>query len=226
MSFAAYNGVQQSTNNSCGAFALAAALVHLNRATVPALLDAANLKSNGWGQLAPKNLALAIYQTTGCLNINTGIVPRTATYQYANPVVNMNPPSALLYMAAKHGVKEANISYNAAAQAFFTATGVTNASAGGLNLLEMETDIIHTPFYANITAPVNYNRLPVANEVHLILVNNYSHWVVISNNELYNPGNGFVGAYTINNPFTNINYNNGAPQTLQFSGMWISLMQP
>lgn len=223
MSFAAYNGVQQTTANSCGAFALAAALVHLGRIDATYILNTADL-AQGFNQRRSALLAEFIYQSTG--NLLLDHANGDATYQYLNPVSDMNAPSALACKATEFGVTHINSFYNNAAGLVFSAFQVTNAGAG-VNLLDTEINLINPPRYGNVNGPVDYDELPAINEVHLLLVNNNDHWVVISNNQLYNPGDGFVGPYTANHPLplTAISYNNGADQHLPFCGLWMSLIR-
>ncbi len=234
MPFNNYNNIVQATPNSCGAFALAAALSDL--LPIPlSILDVAN-PNNRYTVANPASataFAEYIYSITGNLLLNPLAHPQTATYQYQVPVADMNPPSALVYVASSLGVNAANIfaDYNNAAAALFQAFGVTNFPAPNPNLLATEINIIGgPPAYGNPVGPMNYGTLPAANEVHLLLVGNADHWIAINQNQVYDPGTGFVGAYTTTpgvvtaaNPLTAINYNNGAPQVQNFCGLWIAM---
>lgn len=224
MSFAAYNNVVQTTPNSCGAFALAAALAHVGQVQITDILNTANL-AQGFNQPGPQSLAQHIYQVTGCLDLDMANL--NATYQYQAPVADMNPPSALAYMAVRFGINPANLStnYNNAAELAFNAIAVVNNGGQG-NLFLTEQALINPPVYGNVTGPLDYNVLPAANEAHLLLVNNNTHWIVINNNQVYDPGTGYVGAYTVNNPFplATITYTVGnLVNVFQFDGIWIKL---
>jgi hypothetical protein len=224
MSFAAFNNVIQTSPNSCGAFALAAALSHLGRVQITNVLNTADL-AQGFNQPGPQSLAQLIYQVTGNLDIDFANL--NATYRYQAPVADTNPPSALAYMAVRFGVTAANITinYNNAAEQAFSAIAVVNNGGAG-DLLNTEIALINSPTYGNVNGNVNYGVLPAANEAHLLLVNNNTHWIVITNNQVYDPGTGFVGAYVVNHPLplTTLTYIlNGIVEAFQFSGLWIKL---
>ena len=224
MSFAAFNNVVQTTPNSCGAFALAAALVHLGQVQVTNVLNTADL-AQGFNQPGPQSKGQFIYQVSGCLNLD--FVNGNATYRYQAPVADMNPPSALAYMAVRNGITPGNITinYNNAAGLVFSAIAVVNNGGAG-DLLNTEIALINSPAYGNVNGNVNYNALPGANEAHLLLVNNNTHWIVINNNQVYDPGTGYVGAYVANNPLplATITYTlNDVAQVFQFNGLWIKL---
>jgi hypothetical protein len=235
MSFNNFNGVMQGNNNKCGAYALAAALDHVrNNMTCPRKQLNTNNISQGYSVVmatpfvtAPAALAQGIYETTGNLTLNP--VKNEATYAYANPVDGTNPPSALVYIASQFGLgrQQLLVCYTAAGKTIFENFTVTNAGAD-INLLATETDLI-TP-YGNVNGPLNYTALPAANEAHLMLVNQADHWIVITNNQCYDPGSGTVGPYTVNNPavvaptvqspLTQINFDG---HVYPFSGLWIRL---
>lgn len=225
MPFANYNGVVQTTPNSCGAFALGAALEHIGLAHTTNVLDTANLV-NGFNQPGPQAFAQSIYQVTGCIDIDFAAL--TATYQYQAPVANTNPPSAILYMAVELGANPANIltRYNNAAGAAFGAIHVLNPGAAG-TLLNTEINLINPPALGNVNGPVNYLALPVGGEAHILLVNGNTHWIVISNNQLYDPATGYVGPYVANAPLplVTISYHiGGIAHVYPFSGLWIRLV--
>jgi hypothetical protein len=224
MPFAAFNNVVQTTPNSCGAFALAAALVHLGRLQVTNVLNTADL-AQGFNQPGPQSQAQNIYQVTGCLNLD--FVHLNATYRYQAPVADMNPPSALAYMAVRYGTTPGNITinYDDAADQTFSAIAVVNNGGAG-DLLNTEIALINSPAYGNVNGNVDYTALPGLNEAHLLLVNNNTHWIVINNNQVYDPGTGYVGAYVVNNPLplATLTYTlNNVAQVFQFSGLWIRL---
>jgi len=220
MPFNNYNGVEQTSTNSCGAFALAAALDHIGHANYTNILDTANL-ANGFTAAGPAAFAQSIYQITGCLNLGLN----TATYQYEAPVEDMNPPSALAYMAVQHGANPANIMtrYNNAAMATFQAMNVTNPG-GAPDLLNTEIGLINPPALGNIVGPTDYIALPVGGQAQLLLVNDNAHWIAINSFQVYDPGTGFVGPYAADPGFTAFTYVfNGAPRSYTFSGLWIQL---
>jgi hypothetical protein len=237
MSFANYNGVVQVGNNSCGAFALAAALSDLKNLPLKRLdtLHVANRYSSN--TTTPANFATSLYQITGCLLLQGNPLPPhnpppSATYQYMNPVQNMNPPSALAYVACKNGVQPANIfvKYNNVASNLFQAYPVTNGGTIG-SLLANEISIIGTaPIYGNPVGITDYIALPGANQAHLLLVGNFDHWVALNANEIYDPATGFVGPYVTTphpvnaqNPLTRLTYNNGDVHNLNFCGLWMEM---
>jgi hypothetical protein len=224
MPFANYNGVVQTTPNSCGAFALAAALDHIGVANIMNVLDTANL-ANGFTQPGPQAFAQSIYQVTGCLDIDFGAL--TATYQYQAPVADTNPPSALAYMAVQSGAAAGNvlIRYNNAAFVAFAAIAVLNAGGAG-NLLATEINLINAPAFGNVVGPINYLALPAPGEAHLLLVSGNTHWIAINNLEVYDPATGFVGPYVVNAPLPLVNLTyvmGGMPHPYVFDGVWISL---
>ncbi|WP_315823808.1 hypothetical protein [Paraflavitalea speifideaquila] len=131
MSFAAYNNVVQTTTNSCGAFALAAALTHLGKAQVANLLNTADL-GQGFNLPGPQALAQKIYQVTGCLNLDMANLH--ANYRYQSPTSDRNPSAALAYMAVYYGVDPAHlyINYNNAGEQTFNAVQVVNNGGAGI----------------------------------------------------------------------------------------------
>lgn len=235
MSFAAYNGVQQTTANSCGAFALAAALSHTGYAPADVLINELNTTNlaNGFNQPGPRAFAQRLYQITGCLFIDFA-PPAKATYQYQKPVADMNPPSALAYMASKMLVPVARLAirYNNVAQAVFSNITVTNPGVPALNnLLQIETALIHNQY--GTVAQASYSALPAANAAHLLLVSNNRHWIAINNTQLYDPATGYVGAFTTTPPvlgpanlMTQLSYTMlGVTFNFDFNGIWIQLTQ-
>jgi hypothetical protein len=224
MSFAAFNNVAQTTANSCGAFALAAALTHVGQAQVTNVLNTADL-GQGFNQPGPQALAQDIYQVTGCLSLDMANLH--ANYRYQAPVGDMNPPSALAYMAVNYGVDPAHlyINYTNAAEQAFNAIAVVNNGGAG-NLFETEVALIDSPTYGNVLGAQDYNNLPAANEAHLLLVNGSTHWIAINNNQVYDPATGYVGAYVANPlPLATITYTTGGlVHVFQFDGIWIRLI--
>lgn len=230
MPFNAYQGVQQTTDNSCGAFSLAAALVHLGSATIPNILNTGNLAQR-YTAPGPEALAQRIYQTTGNLLLNLLAPAPTATYQYEEPVGDYNPPSALAFVARQFGPAVHNIIvyYNNQAAGLLQNIQVTNVGAGA-DLLETEINLITTqPAYGLVNGPVNYTQKPGPNEAHLLVVENLNHTIALNENEVYDPGYGYVGPYTLNNngplPLTQISFTlpGGLVVKYDFSGVWIRL---
>lgn len=238
MSFNNFNGIVQAPANSCGAFSLAAALDSFGIAqqTHQAnLLNTANL-STGYNQAGPAvsntgtptAFAQSIYQVTGNLLLN--ILGGTSTYRYLNPVSDMNSPSALVYIATLFGVPPNNIAvrYTNAGMQTFEALTVTNNGAGG-NLLATEINLLTAIDQGRgmiIAGPVNYNGIPNGNNVQIVLVNNGQHWIALNNNQLYDPGTGYVGAYQLvgNGANLSFNYSQGVITHVNtFSGIWIEL---
>ena len=232
MPFNNFNGVTQTTANSCGAFALAAALNDLGYLVIPPLdrLDTANLANryNVPSQTAASvAAALKLYQVSGNLVMNAAVP--NATYQYQNPVADTNPPSALVFLAHQNGVPVASVmtSYDANAAAMFGAFAVTNVGAAG-NLLVTETALIlGPPAYGGVVGPIAYPGPPAApGTIHILSVNNGAHWIAINDTQVYDSGTGFVGAYVYNvGPPAQITYAPpGVPPVVhQLDGLWITL---
>ncbi|MGN7824014.1 hypothetical protein ACTJJB_28070 [Chitinophaga sp. 22536] len=230
MAFNAYHGVTQTTDNSCGAFSLAAALVHLGATAVPTILNTGNLTQR-YTAPGPAALAQRIYQTTGNLLLNLAVPAPTATYQYEEPVDNYNPPSALAYIASQFGLTTNNVIvyYTNQAAGILQNIQATNVGAGP-DLLETEIDLITTqPAYGLVNGPVNYTQKPGAQEAHLLVVENLNHTIALNDTEVYDPGYGYVGPYTLNNngplPLTQISFTlpSGLVVDYDFSGVWIKL---
>lgn len=230
MAFNAYHGVQQTTTNSCGAFALAAALTHLGSATLPDILNTGNLAQR-YTAPGPAALAQRIYQITGNLLLNLLAPTPTATYRYQAPVNDYNPPSALAFVARQFGLAVNNIIvyYNNNAAGILQHIQVTNVGAG-TDLLATEIDLITTqPAYGLVNGPVNYTQKPGPKEAHLVVVENLNHTIALNETELYDSAYGYVGPYTLNNngplPLTQISFTlpSGPTVNYQFSGVWIKL---
>jgi hypothetical protein len=235
MSFDIFNGIEQSTANSCGAYALAAALENFGLAqqTHQAnLLNTANL-ATGYSQAGPAvsntegagAFAASIYQVTGNL-----LLSNTAIYEYLVPVSDMNPPSALVYVATLFGYSPNHIAvrYTNAGMATFDALQVTNNGTGG-SLLNTEIDLL-TIINQNqgmiIVGPVNYNGIPDATHVQIVLVQNGQHWIAVNNAQLYDPGTGYVGAYQLVDNEGQLSFDYEMADVTHendFSGIWIEL---
>lgn len=230
MSFAAYNGVQQTTVNSCGAFSLAAAFSHFGLAQMPQLLDTGNL-TLGFSKPGPEAFAHRIYQITG--NLSLDIMQRTATYRYSNPVSDFNSFSSLTYVANLFGMEmqRLRVYYNDSAECALNLLQVSNRGRHGKksNLLETEIDLITGPAYANVTGPAGYTQLPLDNAVHLLVVDQFMHSIVISAHECYDPATGYVGPYNTNAitaqaPLMQISYRHlGMTYQMAFSGLWLQM---
>lgn len=238
MSFNNFNTIVQTTANSCGAFALAAALENfpLAQQTQQAhLLNTANLALGYSGTLTavantgtPQAFAESIYAVTGNLLLGAG----EATYQYTEPAAtNMNPPSAMVYIATLFGYvpKQIAVKYNNTGMQMFTAFEVTNLGNGG-DLLNTEIEqllLINNQQGMVIAGPLDYTDQPLHNQVQIILVQDGQHWLAINSTELYDPGTGYVGPYDLvldEDGQQSFNYTmdedvheNG------FSGIWIQL---
>lgn len=213
-----YQNVVQTSVNSCGAFALAAAMAEFNPNSLINGLDVNNL-GLGYTLFNPAPFAQSLYQFTG--NLLLDFATGQATYQYQSPAQDMNAPSALVVTALNLGVADNQIRvlYTAGGNTMFGAITVTNNGAG-TNLLQTETALI-AQTQVHVVGPTPY-VLPANNEVHLLVVNNGTHWLALTNNEVYDPGTGFVGPYQSTvNPVT-ITYNNGGIVTqCSFTGIWI-----
>lgn len=235
MPFTNYNGIVQTTANSCGAFALAAAMDNFG---VPLpnqnanLLNTANLALgfNGPVSVVANTGAAAfgnsIYQVTG--NLALDMTVPSATYQYTAPAVSdMNSPSTIAYVASLFAFPPV-VFYNMAGQITFNAVPVTNPTGQG-NLFDTEVAIMATVPAITVNHPaVNHLALPGPNQVHILLVNN-NHWIAINDTQLYDPGTGYVGAYNVNAPLplATITYDwHGVLQVYNFSGIWIQLQHP
>jgi hypothetical protein len=232
MPFTNYNGIQQTTANSCGAFALAAAMDNFGMPLPNQnahLLNTANL-AQGFDQAVSvvSNTGAAafgdsIYEVTG--NLLLDLTVPEATYQYTAPAVSdMNSPSTLAYVASLFGFAPV-VYYDATGFATFNGVPVTNPTGQG-NLFDTEVAIMATQAAITVTASLGgYTTLPAANQVHILLVDN-NHWVAINNTQLYDPATGYVGVYNVNAPLplVTITYMyNGIVEDYNFSGIWIEL---
>jgi hypothetical protein len=213
-----YQNVVQTSVNSCGAFALAAALTEVNPNGLINGLDVNNL-GNGYSLFNPEPFAQCLYQFTGNLSLN--FLTGQATYQYQSPAADMNSPSAIVTSAINFGVaaNQIRVLYTTDGNNLFGAITVTNNGAGA-NLLQTETTLL-AQANVNVVGPTPY-VLPVNNQVHLLVVNNGTHWIALTKNAVYDPATGFVGAYqSAANPVT-ITYQNGGLVTVcNFTGIWI-----
>ena len=237
MSFDNFDTIKQGAENSCGAFALAAALC--NFVLVPQtqqalLLNTANL-ATGYNQPghavsntgSPTAFAESIYVITGNLSFGIGV----ANYQYSELVSNINPPSALVYIATLFGFAPNRIAvrYTNAGMEMFQALAVTNTGTGG-SLLNTEIGLlngINNNQGMIIAGPMDYENVPTAMQVQLILVNRGRHWLAINSTQLYDPGNGYVGPYVLADEGAgqlSWNYKVGEETHENgFSGIWIEL---
>ncbi len=234
MSFNKFGGIVQTSDNSSGAFALAAALAHVTNDTViPNQLNVNDI-SKLYTQPNPLGLAHAIYQMTGNLKLNPNMVnPEDfkATYEYDDPVDGMNPPSALVYAATIYGQPNSRV------KVFFNTTGenvlgrytVTNTGNSG-KLFDTEITLIEKQHTAMaVVGPTEFISRPNSNEAQLVLVNNFNHWLALSADQCYDPATGVVAAYTTNtplnngNPLTTLTVNTDKLKSYDFCGIWISL---
>jgi hypothetical protein len=196
------------------------------------LLNTANLEA-GYSQAGPAiantggagAFAQGIYQVTGNL-----LLSNSATYEYLTPVSDMNPPSALVYVAVLFGYGPNHIAvrYSNAGMEIFDAVQVTNNGTGG-SLLNTEIDLL-TIINQNqgmiIVGPVNYNGLPDATHVQVVLVQNGQHWIAVNSTQLYDPGTGYVGVYQLieNEGQLSFEYQmEDVTHENDFSGIWIEL---
>lgn len=232
MAFTEYDGIQQTSVNSCGAFALAAGMTNFGVELLDQnahLLNTADL-AQGFDQavsaISCQGGAAAfgdsIYQVTG--NLLLDLTAPSATYRYEAPVADMNSPSTIAYVAVLFGFAPV-VYYDNTGQGTFTAVPVTNLTGQG-NLFDTEVAIMATQGGITVTgSPDGYTNLPAADQVHLLLVNN-DHWVAINDTQIYDPATGFVGAYTVNDPLplATISYMyEGVINDYGFSGIWIQL---
>jgi len=212
-----YDGIRQSSPNSCGAFAVASVLAQLGH--VPWSNNAHPAEGE------PTQFAEQIYQVTGNLEIN--FQTAQATYGYTDPVSGRNSPSKMVYEAGVNGIDKRRmiVKYNNGADQTFQAITVMNADANGASLLEYETDLI-VPDLAYEVGPLDYTT-PFPNEVHIVLVNDNQHWIVVAKELLYDPASGYVGAYSSEvDPETNTvkfayTDQDHAITSYTFSGLWI-----
>jgi len=230
MSFANFSTIQQTSLNSCGAFALAAAMDNFGLALqkqTAKLLNTVDL-AQGFNQAdtvidvgTPADFAGSIYQVTGNLLID--FIAMEATYQYTNPVSDMNSTSTIAYVANLFGFTT-TVFYDATGQTTFSFVQVPNVTGQG-NLFATEVAIMGTVPITITASLAGYSTLPAQNQVHILLVNN-NHWVAINDKQLYDPGTGYVGAYTVNAPLplATITYPyGGGIKDYPFSGIWIQL---
>ncbi|HWK04463.1 MAG TPA: hypothetical protein VNS58_12570 [Puia sp.] len=232
MPFTNFNGIVQTTANSCGAFALAAAMDNFGMPLPNQnanLLSTANL-ATGYSVAGPvvssaggaSAFAESIYPVTG--NLLLDLTVPDATYQYLAPVSDMNSPSTLAYVASLFGFAPV-VYYDATGFATFNGVVVTNPTGQG-NLFDTEVAIMATEAAITVTPSLGgYTTLPAANQVHILLVDN-NHWIAINNTQLYDPATGYVGVYNVNAPLplVTITYmHNGIVEDYDFSGIWIEL---
>jgi hypothetical protein len=238
MPFTNFNGIIQTPPNSCGAFALAAALENFALAPQQPQADLLNTDdltqgythqpgaqiSNEGGAEA---FATAIYQVTGNLLLGFG----DATYRYTAPVTNMNPPSALVYVATLFGYPTNQIAvfYTNEGSALFSPIPVLNPGAGS-NLLDTEIELlgrINNGGGMIIAGPTDYLAVPPPDgKVQIVLVQQGQHWLAINHTQLYDPGTGFVGAYTLTDTDGDLSFNYTTDEVVRendFSGIWIEL---
>lgn len=234
MPFTNYNGIQQADANSCGAYALGAAMDNFAIALpdqTTHLLNTANLTAGFNGTAAVVShaggaaaFANGIYAVTGNLLLNFATF--AATYQYTAPAVSdMNSPSTMAYLSSLFGFAT-TVFYDQDGSNTFNGITVSNATGQG-NLFDTEVAIMGTVPAITITASLaGYSTLPTANQVHILLVDN-NHWIAINNTQVYDSATGFVGAY--NAPLvptlTLITYQPaiGPLQVYNFSGIWIQV---
>lgn len=212
-----YQGVIQTAATSCGAFALGAAIAEFHPAGLINALDVNNL-GNGYTVFTPAPFSQSLYEFTGNLFING----QQATYRYQVPPQQMSSPSGMVMCALGRGIAAHRIAvrYTVAGNAMFGAIQVTNNGAAA-NLLLTETNLI-TQVNVNVQGPALYAP-PAANQVHLLVVDNGMHWIVITQNQVYDSASGFVGAYQYNaNPTTITYQHNGIVTQCDFSGIWIA----
>ena len=205
-----YQNVVQTTANSCGAFALAAALAHSNPESLIDCLDV-NLVATGYTLFTPAPFAQSLYQFTGNLSLN--FINAQATYQYQSPAQDMNAPSALVNTAINFGVaaNRIRVFYTTGGNTLFGAIAVTNNGAGA-NLLATETTLLDEDNVI-VNGPTPY-ALPVNPQVHLLVVNHGTHWIALTHDQVYDPATGFVGPYApAGTPVNTINYHHGGAMT-------------
>ncbi len=189
---------------SCGAYALTAALFQLN-AKPPAqgiTLHALDLASPAHGYIAnptatltptqsATNFAQSLYSITGNLEINfppPGSTNGTAQY-CAHTSKMFNAPSALVYAALQFGLQTVEIHATAAAQQIFSAI---QGNAG--TLWSSELQILHTLHVQPAIDQPPYAPPTDTNTVDLVLVDDGKHWVAVtwsgSKAEYYDPATG------------------------------------
>lgn len=235
MSFNTYNKVIQSSANSCGAFALAAALTDLGCPNMPANIPRLNTGNLALGYtVAPPfveshSFGDVIYQTTGCLCINDDNT--TAVYKYTTPLVDTNPPSALAFVAIQCGIAPANVIVNITPDTQIQFTGITLEQQGAAgDLYNTECNLINPPTYGTLVPNATYTHKPEPNECHLLLVNNAQHWIAINNTQVYDSATGFVGNYFFNDDieFTTLTYTLPDNEVVicNLSGLWLQLSVP
>ena len=238
MLFDSFSGIKQSSGNSSGAFALAACLHNAATDTrvIPArLLDTDNISDGYCGEeifitYDPANLsafAESIYQVTGCLQLDL-----SATYKYNNPVNNRNPPSALAHVAIAFGysLRQIAVCYNNHGGKIYGQTEVDNL-VEKKSLLSTEIGLLISigQYVMVIVGPIDYQPPHFPEQVQLVVANSGSHWLAVSETQLYNPATGYVGSYEFTREnqqeFFVYHEEGKEEQKIEFSGVWIQLKQ-
>ena len=184
--FTRYQNTTQQ-DQSCGAYALAAALSQLGVA--PPLhnitlhsLDANPVHgyiANPTETLTPTQdqtaFAQALYQITGNLSITLPNATTHGTAHYGAHTTSMhNAPSALVYAAQQFGLHTVEIHATPAGQHMFE-----NIQCGGVSLWNNEAQILNTLHVAPIMSPA-YAPPTNTNTVDLVLVDDGEHWVAVT----------------------------------------------
>ncbi|MVT09003.1 hypothetical protein [Chitinophaga tropicalis] len=217
MSFERFQGVNQTSPNSCGAFALAAALEDMGLAEIPMALNT-EVIVEGYTKPSPQAYAQRIYQITGNVMLGESV----AMYQYSSPAMHQNPPSALTCVAHRSGMEASciRVSYNIAAQEYFSRLELQNISPWP-NLFDAEVALI-SPQFGEVMGPVEYLSFPEKNQVHLLGVNDHKHWIVIGYDTCYDSASGTVCRYDREQPLPLRTFIT-LERKYKFSGWWISL---
>ncbi|KDM89643.1 hypothetical protein [Photobacterium galatheae] len=238
--FTDYNNIQQSTENSCGAFAVNACLCQLQLNVKKSIksLDEGNLV-NGYTSTAQevdltansdkKKAAENTYKVTGNLTID--FPQHTATY-YAFNSSKQNAPSAMCKTAYEFNGQNGNkinLYYTTGASAIFSSVNQSTNQGFTNNLFDTEKSLINgINNNIQVTETSEYS-VPTNSDVHLLLVQHTGgmHWFSVCADtkdtcNIYDPGTGTV--YDVSNDKLNqqssIRLNN---VDYTMPGLWILL---
>ena len=176
---------QPQGNQSCGAYALAAALFQLEVAPPPHNitlypLDLANT-AHGYIALPTATLtptqdqtafAQALYPITGNLSIDSA---RGTAYYGAHTTTMLNAPSALVYAAKQFGLHTVEIHATPTAQHTFE-----HIQCGAVSLWKSEVQILKNTLHVAPITSQAYAPPTNTKTVDLVLVDDGEHWVAVT----------------------------------------------
>ncbi|GAB6260489.1 hypothetical protein [Photobacterium sp. R1] len=238
--FTDYNNISQTTNNSCGAFAVNACICQLGLTGKKSIksLDSNNL-ANGYTSTAQEvdlnadsnktTAAENTYKVTGNLTID--FQQHTATYYTFNSS-QQNAPSAMCKVAYEfngQNGKKINFYYTSAASETFSSINQSANQGFKDNLFDTEKSLINgINNDIKVTEASDY-AVPENSDVHLLLVQHPGgmHWLsvcvkTLDTCNIYDPASGTV--YDVANDKLNkqssIKLNN---TNYTMPGLWVLL---